>query len=148
MREAGTEIRKAIFNALDGVVMYDGKPVGIFDGKYEGIANIADGVWIIFGEQTSTDRSNKHQFASEETVELIIANKTASAAGKEIVEQVSDDVLDILLPTPQTEGITVSAPFQLVFMKKTDGRASQVAQNVSMMFNNTKTLNFLTRITQ
>lgn len=148
MREAGTQVRTSIYNALNGNVTIDTDPVGVFDGKFEEIANIDEGVWIIIGEQTSNDQSNKHQFASEEGIEILIANKTKNVGGKEIVESVSDEVMDIILPTVSTHGLTIASPFSIVFVKYDNSRANKVDQAIAKQFDNLKTLNFLIRVIQ
>ena len=148
MKEAGTAVRTSIFNALSGSVVIDTDPVGVFDGKYESLAGIDEGVWIIVGEQQSTDRSLKNFFASEENVELIIANKSKSVAGKQVVESVADKVMEIIIPTPATIGLTIANPFHITFVKYDNSRASKVDQGVAKEFENIKTLNFLIRVTQ
>lgn len=148
MKEAGTAVRTSVFSALNGNVIVGTSPVGIFDGKYEAITGIDEGLWIIIGEQQSTDKSLKNFFASEENIELIIANKTKNAAGREMVENVADEVMQIVLPTPATTGLSIASPFHITFVKYDNSRASKVDQGIAKEFDNIKTLNFLIRVTQ
>lgn len=148
MREAGTEVRKSVYNALNGNVTIDADPVGVFDGKFEALPDIDEGVWIIIGEQNSTDQNTKHLFASQESIEVIIANKSQNVAGKEIVETVADEVLQIIIPTTKTHGLTVTSPYSITYVKYDNGRGNKVDQGIAKQFDNIKTLNFLIRVTQ
>ena len=148
MKEAGKAVRQSVFQALNGNVIVDTKPVGVFDGKYEALPNIDEGVWIILGEQSSVDQSVKRMFASLEGIEVIIANKTKGVAGKHLVESVADSVMQLIMPTTTATALTVDDPLHITFVKYDNGRANKVDQGIAKEFDNIKTLNFLIRVTQ
>jgi hypothetical protein len=144
MKDAGTAIRKAFFEALNGVVTYETQDVPVVDGKLESDAT----EWIVLGEQGETDRSNKSKFSGEYNIELVVVNKTVSVAGKKVVETIADDIMEIMQPTPSTHGLTIDSPFIITYVKYEGSRAGTVSQNAAALFDNVKTLNYKIRITQ
>jgi hypothetical protein len=141
MKDASTAIRTAFVDALSGLT-YNSTPVPVTDGKMED-----DDVtmWVIIGEQSSRDTSNKNQFATEE---VIIVNKTLSVAGKKPVETVANSILGTILPSPSSHGLTIDDDFKIVYVINDNGRSSAVSQGLAAQFDNVKTLNFSIRITQ
>lgn len=156
MREAKTAVRTAFFNALNGQIPDGADMVGVFDGKVEEVAGLSGNKWIVLGPQASTDRSNKHQWATEESLELIVVEKTAEGVGKKTVEEIMDEVLQILMPAgpagsygpAQGYGLTIGAPFSLVFMRVDASQGRRPEQTVNREFNNIQSTTLVLRVTQ
>jgi len=141
MREPGTAIRKSYYNAISAVVS---SPV--VDGKVEGLGG--GDTYVILGEQSESDRTNKARFAHEATIQVVIVSKKKSTAGRTAVENISDDILSAIIPAPGSHGLTIEAPFHITFVKQDFGQASRVSQDIANDFENIKILQFINRITQ
>jgi hypothetical protein len=144
MRDAGTAIRKAIYSALNTVIEYNSADVPVVDGKLESTAT----EYIILGDQTEVNKPNKTSVAHEATIEIVVINKTKGVGGKKVVETIADDILETILPTGNTHGLTIDSPFKITYVRYEDGRAGSVSKAVTELFDNIKTLNFRIRITQ
>jgi hypothetical protein len=140
MKDSGTALRTAYFNALSGL----GVPV--VDGKVESLGSGEE--YIVLSDQSDEDRSNKSVFVTETTVQIDIYTRKKSVSGKKVVEDISNDVMDIILPTPSTHGLTIASPFLITYVKIGTGRAQAVKQVAANGFENIKTLQFKNRITQ
>jgi hypothetical protein len=115
MRDVGGVIRKAIFQALDGNITYNSAEVVIFD---EAPTEGPSSQYILLSTQTENDARNNARFVHEGTILLDIVTVTGAYVTKEIAESISDQILDILLPTIGTTGITLDAGFNLTDLRR------------------------------
>jgi hypothetical protein len=150
MREAKTAIRTAFFNALNGQITDGADAVGVFDGKVEDVVGLSGNKWIILGPQSSTDRSNKHQWASEESIEVLTVEKAPEDAGRKTAEVIMDEVLQIIMPPAPggSYGVTIGAPFSLVFIRVDASQGRRPEQMANREFNNIQATTFVLRVTQ
>jgi hypothetical protein len=142
MRESATEIRKSFYNAISAL------DYPVFDGKAEGLTIGTDTLWVILGEQSEVNRSNRSSYATEASIEIVIVNQEKGVAGRKVIEDVADEILTAVLPTVSTHGLSINSPFKITAVRYEDGRAGNVSQSAASLFDNVKTLNFRVRITQ
>jgi hypothetical protein len=146
MRDSGYQLRKAFFDALNGVVEFNSTAVPVVDGKLETLPT--DGVFIVFGDQTDTDKSNKNSYAIETIFDLAVVDKRKSTGSKKDVEEVCDAVLQVIKPTLNTHGLTIASPFKITYVKFLTGLAASVAMSELNQFIQVKRIQFIIRITQ
>jgi hypothetical protein len=146
MKDTGTAIRKSYYDALNGNLTFNATDIPVVDGKVESIP--ADGVFVLFGDQSDSDRTNKKAFVHEVTLDVAIVDKRLSTGSKKDVEEISDQILGIIKPTAQTHGVTIAAPFKITWIKYESGTAAAVAMDGSNQFIQVKRLQFTNRITQ
>jgi hypothetical protein len=146
MKDYSAAIRKSFFDALDAQVTYDSTDIPVFDEKVEGVPE--KDIWIVIADQVDLDKSNKHQFANETTIDINVISKRRSAGGKKVIDDIADQVLQIILPTVKTVGISIASPFKIVYCEYLNGRSNALQQDSANQFVHIKTLQFRTFITQ
>ena len=71
-------------------------------------------IYVIFGRQTETPTErNDCTWITQSTIDLLIVSKTFSETSKDIVNDIADDILGLLLTTPQINGFTDPMGFQV-----------------------------------
>lgn len=146
MRDAGTAIRKAYFEALDNKIFIEGAPVPVVDEKLDEQITEQD-IYITLSTQSENVRSNKVYFASEINISVVIVQRSGSAVNKSTVEYVSDEILKIALPSVGNNGLTIDSPFRLTYVKQDTSQTEAAALTLGS-FVVAKQLNFRNRITQ
>lgn len=146
MRDHGYALRKAFYAALNTVVEFNSNPVPVVDGKLETLPE--DGVFIVFGDQTDTDKSNKQSYAVETIFDLAVVDKRKSTGSKKDVETVCDSILQIIKPTISSHGLTIDSPFNITSLKFLTGVTASVAMDTLNQFIQVKRIQFIIRITQ
>lgn len=125
MKNTQKPFRLAIWNALDGNLSYNSIPVPVTDEKK--LQSDQSKIYVIFGRQTETPTErNDSTWITQSTIDLLIISKTFSETSKDIVNDLSDDILQLLLTTPQINGFTDPLGFQV--------------QNIELAFSETGTM--------
>jgi hypothetical protein len=127
MRDVGTPVRKAIYDALNGTIIIEGAPVPFVDEKLDRGITESD-IWVLLNSQDEQQVPLKSYWATEVTMTFLVINKRQATISKTIVEDVVNQILQILRPTKITVGITVPAPFKLSYLdvQTADYQAEQV----------------------
>lgn len=141
MKDIGKVIRTAIVTALDGNITYNSINVGIFD---EAPTEAQTQPYIILSTQTESDASNNARFVTEGSILLDIVTIQGASVTKEIAENISDQILDILQPTVTTTGLTLQTGFSLTYFRKESATYLHATTNTSQMLR--KVLRFAFRI--
>lgn len=125
MRDTGKPFRKAIYAALNGLVLYKGLPVPIYDEKV--FTGQLPNIYIIMGKQTETDvTDNDCTWSTRATLELWIISKTGSEVSKDVVDDVSQAILDLLIGLPTTDMIAPQAGLQIMTLTRESSVSGQV----------------------
>lgn len=97
-------LRTAYFQALDGQLFYDGKPVPIGDE----MAPFGDDVslYVIIAGQSDGQENTFQSWGSFEELNLDIINKTTARNSKEPLDNVAGQILAILFPDPANKGVS------------------------------------------
>lgn len=127
MRDVGTPVRKAIYDALNGNILIEGAPVPFVDEKLDRLITETD-TWVLLNSQDEVQQNVKSHWATEVTVTLLVVNKRQATITKTIIEDVTNQILQILQPTKTVSGITLPAPFMLSYLntQTADYQAEQV----------------------
>lgn len=109
---------RAVFNKLNGAITYDSVPVPVYDEK-KSVSSSAN-LYILLGRQTeSDDIQDDNTFAATNTLEIEIWYKTGFETSKQAVHSVSNQILQLLIPTPYTSGLGVQDHFQFLNLRRT-----------------------------
>jgi hypothetical protein len=111
MRDTTDILSTAVFDALNGHVVYNGTNIPVYDEKKKQGAS-AD-VYILFGTQQETNENTFETFMTNSILDIEICHKTGSEVSKKTLSGVANEILKILFPTPQTEGITSPSGFEI-----------------------------------
>lgn len=136
MRDYGTVIRKAYFNALKNAIVVNGTTIPVFDEKFEtGNSQL----FIKISSQDMDELNTKCHFRARCTIRLDVVELTKSVGGKLKVDEVTDKIFQTLYPTRKTNILDVEAPFQLVISKFRDsqtifGKAADGYETAKVLF--------------
>lgn len=109
---------RAVFNKLSGNITYASQSVPVYDEK-KSVSSSVD-LYILLGRQTeSDDIQDDDTFATTSTIEIEIWYKTSFETSKEAVHSVSNQILQLLIPTPYTSGLGVQDHFQILNLRRT-----------------------------
>jgi len=101
LRDNSKALRVAIFTALTGntggITMYDEKRK----------VSATDSTFILFTTQQQTpDENNDCTWISKNSIDIEIVNKTGSEVSKNTIDDISDQILQTLLPSVGTTNLT------------------------------------------
>jgi hypothetical protein len=102
--------RKAIYNALNGAVTYNGNPVAVYD---EFAADNAGDLFIVLSNQYADDRRNFAKFVTGCVLIIDICHLQNRAMTKDVVDAISNTIKGILMPSLVSTGLTLDAGFSL-----------------------------------
>lgn len=112
MKNTQKPFRLAIWNALNGFVTYNAQNIPISDHKKA--ATDSTKIYITFGRQTETPTErNDSAFITQSTIDILIHSKTFSMVSSDTVNDIADQILELLLTTPQINGFTEPLGFQV-----------------------------------
>lgn len=98
--------RKAVYNALNGVITYNGTTVPVYD---EFASDTAPNLFIVLGNQYADDRRNYHKFVTGSVLVIDICHHQNRAMTKDVVDTVANSIKGILMPNLASFGISLDA---------------------------------------
>jgi hypothetical protein len=148
MNDAGQAIRKSFFNALNNQVENPesaADKIPVVDEKLD--LNITEhDLYILIGGQGGTVLPVKDAWMKELDLSLTIVNRRKATNSKTYVENICDQILTILFPTRNTNGLTVASPFKLTYARLTSEQYN--FEKLADGWQISKTLVFRNHITQ
>lgn len=146
MKDSGTKLRAAYHTALNGNLSVSATNVPVYYGKVE--SAIDEPIYVLIEEASNQDKSSKSHFATETTLAINIIQKQPSAVSMEDVEDVADQILEIVKPTPKTLGVTIASPFKILFIKLDTNDNNRPIQQPDSKFVVSKSLRLRNHIIQ
>lgn len=141
MRDVSKPYRLAIFALLTGntggINMYDEKRrVGDTVNEY-----------ILFSTQQQTPvEDNDCAWISKASIDIEIVQRTGSEVSKDDIDDISDRILQTLIPTPWNTPLTaVNLQFQLAYCESILSRNVSITETESVL---TKVIRFVCTVTQ
>lgn len=95
-------IRTGVYGALDGVIMYGGSPVNIYD-KFAPQDAQKLPAFIILGSQDDSERSVKGRRPNDATLVVDVVTRFLGPEGSEAAEGIMEDVNDIINPDSRAD---------------------------------------------
>ena len=127
MRGTMKILRHAVRDKLNGNVSYDSMQVPIYDEK-QFVSDSAN-IFILLGTQQETPtEDNDCTFITLSSIDIEVISKTANEVSKDMIDDVSDIIQNLILPTRQALGLSEPSGYQLqnpVF-------ASSLTQNLTI----------------
>jgi hypothetical protein len=119
MNDSGGKIRKAYYEALFEQVSHpEGAAtfIPVVDEKLD--LNITEhDLYILISGQAGTPKEVKCMWAKEEDINITVVNRRKATNSKLLIENISDQILTIILPTRTTNGLSIEAPFKLTYAR-------------------------------
>jgi hypothetical protein len=120
-------LRSAIYTALSGNITYNAVNVPVVDERLRSTQTANN--FIVLSTQQETDvENNDCAFITDSYIDIEIVNKTMSEVSKDVNDDIYEDVMEILIPTPYDAGFSLPAGFQL----SKAVRQSSITQNISL----------------
>jgi hypothetical protein len=110
MKTTKRVLRKVIYDAISGV------SVPVYDGKKP--SNSTADAFIILGSQRETNNNSQDAYITESSIDIEIYKKTGSEINKDSIDDIEDEILAILLPTPLTDGVSDYSGMQIVNLRR------------------------------
>jgi hypothetical protein len=104
-------LRAAIYTALNGNITYNSTAVPTYDEKTS-VTNTANVFILLSGQQETDVENNDSVFITRSAIDIDIWQKTGSEVSKDGIDTVYESMMEILIPTPQTVGLTIPSGFQ------------------------------------
>lgn len=109
-KDAERVFRKAVYNALNGNVIYNATPVPVYD---EFASDSAGNLFIVLGNQYADDRRNFAKFVTGSVLVIDIVHLQNRAMTKDVIDSVSNSIKGILMPGIATYGLTLDTGFSV-----------------------------------
>lgn len=122
-------LRKAYFDLLNAVLVYNSIPVPVVDDiKYLGDTST---LYVLMSNQDGVDDSTFQTFDSTETITLQIVFKATARANKEVIDNIAGQILGLVLPAPGRTGLASASGVQISCVKLKDDRYLTLSLNAS-----------------
>ena len=142
MRDTSKQLRNAVFACLDGNL--GGVP--IFDEKRW--VNSAATLFVLCSTQQETPtEDNDCTWINRSSIDLEIISKTGSEVTKDTIDDLSNTILTLLLPTRSTSGVTPPAGLEFTnpIVESVISRNISLSETESIL---QKTIRFVVTIVQ
>ena len=140
MRDVATPLRAAYETALQGNITVSAAVVPVYYGKVPSSSNA--NFFILIPEINATQKKVMRTFIADARVHIDIIQRIATDVSAEQVESATDQILQIIKPTPNTKGISVSSPFILIKVSLENNDANRAVQIDAAKFVVSKSLTF------
>lgn len=142
MKDPVKFIKDAYFNALDGVITYNGSTVPVYDEEAD---ETGGDYYILISTITDADFPNKGKFMNdvEVLIDVVSQNNWRVDLVKQIVDSITAKIMNVIIPSVGNTSLSDSADFQIVDVRKAG------TQHVPIIDTGTKKIvRRLTRFTQ
>jgi hypothetical protein len=142
MKDPVKFIKEAYFNALDGVITYNGSTIPVYDDEAD---ETGGDYYIIISTITDADFPNKGKFMNdvEVLIHVVSQNNWRVDLVKQIVDSITAKILNVIIPSVGATSLIENADFQIVDVRKAS------TQHVPIIDTGTKKIvRRLTRFTQ
>lgn len=135
-------IKDAYFNALDGVITYNGSIIPVYDEEAD---ETGGDYYIIISTITDADLPNKGKFMNDVDVliDVVSQNNWRVNLVKQIVDSITAKIMAVIIPSIGATSLIEDTDFQIVDVRKAS------TQHVPVIDTGTKKIvRRLTRFTQ
>lgn len=120
MKDVSEGLRLSVYNAINGNLSWDAANVPVYDEE----AEINDTLYVILSTQTETptDR-NDSAWITKASILLDVHQLTWKKISKDATDRITGQIMQIILPTTITLGITAPVGFQYANLERSDARS-------------------------
>lgn len=126
MKDTMKPFRKAIYDCLNGNVVYKAPAkVRIYDEKvFTGEVPL---VYILLSTQREQDITSQDcAWQTKSSIDIVIIGKTSSEVSKDIVDDISQSVYDLLLTLPGNNLLAVQSGLQILELRRESAACGNV----------------------
>jgi hypothetical protein len=118
VKETKKILRQAIYDALDGQITINSEAVPVYDEK-----NTGESIYILLSNQQETDDNTSDVFITLSTIDIEVVQQTGYSVSKDDIDDITDQMLEILIPTPSSNGLTAPTGFQFNHVRRESSRS-------------------------
>lgn len=109
MKDTHYLLRKSFIETLTGEIVIDGEEIEVLD-EQAGSSNI----YVVLSSQNATENSTFSHFGSNAFIMVEIVHKQDSSTTKKIVDDIAEQILQLVKPTPSTNGLVAQSGVQFL----------------------------------
>lgn len=131
MRDTQKILRAAVYNALNGTVNVGGV-IPVYDEKRPSTSTAS--VYILLSTQQETSNDTQDAFITISSIDIEICQDTGSEVSKDTIDDISNEVLVILMPTRENSGLVSPSNMQILNLdRRTITRAFEISPTQSIL---------------
>lgn len=123
-------LRTAYYQLLNGAIIYNATAIPISTDLRK-LADNAALTYIIIRAQTGIDKSTLNSFDSQEEIFLDIVNKAKTRVNNEIIENISNQIFGLVLPSVKANGLPAQPGIQIACVQLSGDRYLDLVLNSS-----------------
>lgn len=126
MKETKKIIRQAIFDAIDGQVVVNSVTIPVYDEKNDG-----ENIYILLSNQQEADDNTSDTFITRSTIDIEVVQQTGYSVSKDDIDDITEQILEIVIPTPNTHGLTEPTGIQILNVRRESSRSLAMEISIS-----------------
>lgn len=131
MKDTQKILRTAVFQMLNGNIS-----IPVYDEKKRIGSNAK--IYALLSTQQETDENPSDAFITLSSIDIEIIHRSDFEVTKDSIDDISTEILEILIPTPTSDGLIVQNLFQITNVR----RISTITRQISL----TETENIVSKI--
>lgn len=117
MTDTMKPFRLAIVQALSGNVTYLSNEVKIYDEKV--FTGEMPSIYILLSTQREQDITQTDcTWETKSSIDLMIVSKTGSEVSKDVLDDISGQILELLLNLPGSDNLLAQSGFMITYLKR------------------------------
>lgn len=118
MKETKKIIRQAIYDAINGNITIGSTTIPVSDEK-----NDNDNLYILLSSQQEVDDNTSDTFITSSTIDIEVVQQTGYSVSKDDIDDITEQILEIIIPTPMTNGLTAPTGIQIMNVRRESSRS-------------------------
>jgi hypothetical protein len=134
MRDTMKPLRRAIDAVINGQILFNENVVPTYDEKVN--SDRSPSVYILYSTQQETDtEGNDCTWVTRSSIDIEIIARSQSEVSKDVIDDISNDLTDLVLGLPGASGISIGAGLQLVSIRRESAitRSIELSQTESIL---------------
>lgn len=107
----------AVFNKITGQITHEAAAVPVFDEKKKAGSTVS--LYILLSTQQETDNSTSDAFITTSSIDIEIVHRSEFEVTKDDIDDIANQLLELVMPTPDTNALPVQNLFQILNLKRT-----------------------------
>jgi hypothetical protein len=114
-------LRKAYYELLNGSLLYNAAGIPVSD-DIKKLQDAGTNIYVLISTQSGSDTSSMQSWDSDEDLALDIVFKASSRANRQAVDDIANQILGLLLPSPGIQALPSQTGIQINCVRLTDDR--------------------------
>lgn len=120
MKDTQKILRTAVFQMLNGNIS-----IPVYDEKKRVTSNAR--IYALLSTQQETDENPSDAFITLSSIDIEIIHRSDFEVTKDSIDDISTEILQILIPAPTSDGLIVQNLFQITNVRRTSTITRQIS---------------------